>query len=113
MTSRECTSTVMMATTFFRSSSASPASVEAIANAAPWTNQGFGAIITLVLAVMGASLFDQTLWQRAYAVKNQKHLWIAVGTSIGLIIPVMLTFGMGGIVGKALYPEGTNNPNAI
>lgn len=81
------------------------ASASAIKSAAQWTDGGFGALIALVLALAGASAFDQSLWQRAYAAKDSRSLWLGVGVGVSLITPVMIIFGLAGVVAMAEYPE--------
>jgi Na+/proline symporter len=71
--------------------------------ASQWTAQGFGSLLVLIIGVFGSAAFDQAVWQRAYAAKNNQTLWKGCWFAVALICPVMLIFGFVGIVANAEF----------
>jgi len=66
-----------------------------------WTDQGFEAFITLNLAILGADLFNMGEWQRVYAAKDDTQLRGGVIFGCCLIFPVMMLFGISGMLSEA------------
>jgi len=69
------------------------------------TTAGFRTGVSLIIAIMGAELFNQGTWQRVYAAKDEKALWRGFIGGACLIVPVMMLFGSFGMLAYAKDPE--------
>ena len=61
----------------------------------PQFGAGFG--VTLFIAILAAQVFNQTLWQRAYACRNERVMRWSFFSAGLLIIPIILIAGSFGI----------------
>jgi Na+/proline symporter len=66
-----------------------------------WTDKGFESLVTLVLAILGAELFNMGNWQRVYAASNDAALRKGCVLGAVLIFPTMLLFGISGMLAEA------------
>ena len=82
----------------------SKTSASAIHHAARWSSVGFSQCSPLIIGVVASGLFDMTMWQRAYAAKSSRELWQASLLGALLIMPVMILFGISGIIGAVMNP---------
>lgn len=73
------------------------------------TTAGFRTGVSLIIAIMGAGLFDQSQWQRVYAAKDEKALLHGFIGGACLIVPVMMLFGAFGMLAYAKDPEAYDN----
>ena len=69
------------------------------------TTSGFVVMITLILAVISAELFNAGQWQRVYAAKSTADLRKGLALGAGLIFFVMWFFGILGVVAVAKYRD--------
>lgn len=67
------------------------------------TNEGFVVMITLIIAVLSAELFNAGQWQRVYAAKSTSDLRKGLALGALLIFFVMWFFGVLGAVALAKY----------
>mmetsp|Transcript_21400 Transcript_21400/g.47426 ORF Transcript_21400/g.47426 Transcript_21400/m.47426 type:complete len:519 (+) Transcript_21400:154-1710(+) len=74
---------------------------EAWSSAASWSDQGFEALVTLILAIIGAELFNMSSWQRVYASQNNTQLRLGLLLGGSLIFPTMVLFGVLGMLAEA------------
>lgn len=77
---------------------------------ATWTDKGFEALVTLVLAILGAELVNMGNWQRVYASCDEAALRKGCALGAGLIFPTMVLFGIAGMLAEAQdrgRPEST------
>lgn len=75
-----------------------------------WSDKGFESLVTLVLAILGAELFNMGNWQRVYAASDEAALRKGCALGAGLIFPTMMLFGIAGMLAKAQdlsRPEST------
>jgi len=70
-------------------------------NVATWSDKGFEALLTLVLAILGAELFNMGNWQRVYAAYDEAQLRKGCAFGAGLIFPTMMLFGIAGMLAEA------------
>jgi len=89
------------------SQSTAPAS--AINAAAKWTSQGFGTLTSLMIGLSGATLFNQSVWLRCYAAKDNWAMWKGIILGALLIAPTMILFGLSGILSLAEFPIDTRS----
>lgn len=68
---------------------------------AGWSDRGFESLVTLIWAIMGAELFNMAGWQRVYAARSEKDLRKGLLFGVSLIFPVMLLFGVAGMLAQA------------
>ena len=73
------------------------------------TTSGFVVMITLILAVISAELFNAGQWQRVYAAKSTSDLRKGLALGAGLIFFVMWFFGVLGVVAVAKYRDDFDN----
>lgn len=66
-----------------------------------WNDKGFETLITLILAIIGAELFNMSSWQRVYAAQDDKQMRRGFALGIALIFPTMLLFGVAGLLARA------------
>ncbi len=78
---------------------------EQFALASNWTADGFFALVTLILAVLSAELFNQATWQRVWAAKDTPSLRKGFGLGSVLVFFLMMFFGIMGMIGYAKEPE--------
>mmetsp|Transcript_71111 Transcript_71111/g.153284 ORF Transcript_71111/g.153284 Transcript_71111/m.153284 type:complete len:533 (+) Transcript_71111:154-1752(+) len=74
---------------------------EAWSTVATWDDAGFEAAWTLILAIIGAGLFDMGSWQRVYSSVDDKQLRYGLLFGSALIFPTMVLFGFLGMLAKA------------
>lgn len=73
--------------------------------ASNWTLDGFMALITLVIAVACAELFNQSTWQRVWAAKDTQALRRGYFQACGPVFLTMLFFGVMGMIAYSKDPE--------
>jgi len=73
--------------------------------ASNWTDDGFYAMITLILAIISAELFNQATWQRVWAAKDTRSMRRGFGLGSFLVFLLMMFFGVMGIIAYANDPE--------
>mmetsp|Transcript_7693 Transcript_7693/g.25466 ORF Transcript_7693/g.25466 Transcript_7693/m.25466 type:complete len:561 (-) Transcript_7693:1527-3209(-) len=73
------------------------------------TTNGFVVMITLILAVISAELFNAGQWQRVYAAKSTADLRKGLALGASLIFFVMWFFGILGVVAAAKYRDDFDN----
>jgi Na+/proline symporter len=69
--------------------------------ASVWSDKGFESFITLILAILGAELFNMGNWQRVYAAKDTTNLRKGLVFGAAMIFPTMMLFGLVGILAEA------------
>lgn len=69
--------------------------------ASVWSDKGFEAFVTLILAILGAELFNMGTWQRVYAARDSGNLRKGLTFGALLIFPTMMLFGLVGILAEA------------
>lgn len=75
-----------------------------------WNLAGFEFALTLIIGVVGAEMFDQMWWQRAYAGKDDKAMkraYIFTGIAIALVVLLAGLFGF-----FALGFDAASDPSA-
>jgi Na+/proline symporter len=77
--------------------------------ASNWTADGFYALVTLILAVISAELFNQATWQRVWAAKDTPSLRKGFGLGSALVFLLMMFFGIMGMIGYAKEPSAYDN----
>jgi hypothetical protein len=80
--------------------------------ASVWSDKGFEAFITLILAILGAELFNMGTWQRVYAAKDTRSLCKGLVFGAVLIFPTMMLFGIVGILAEA-QDQSRNQPSLV
>jgi len=71
------------------------------ANVSTWTDKGFESLVTLVLAILGAELFNMGNWQRVYAAESSAALSKGCIFGATLIFVTMVLFGLAGMLAWA------------
>lgn len=66
-----------------------------------WTDKGFESLVTLVLAILGAELFNMGNWQRVYAAQSTVALRKGCAFGGTLIFVTMVLFGVTGMLAEA------------
>mmetsp|Transcript_142189 Transcript_142189/g.247838 ORF Transcript_142189/g.247838 Transcript_142189/m.247838 type:complete len:531 (-) Transcript_142189:332-1924(-) len=66
-----------------------------------WNDKGFEAFVTLILAILGAELFNMGNWQRVYAAKDETHLYKGLVLGACMIFLTMMLFGVVGMLAEA------------
>jgi|TARA_B100001142_G_scaffold195849_1_gene194748 Na+/proline symporter len=69
---------------------------------------GFVVMVTLIIAIISAELFNAGQWQRVYAAKSTVDLRKGLALGAGLIFIVMWFFGVLGVVAAAKYNDDFN-----
>jgi len=82
---------------------------EEYALASNLTIDGFYAMVTLILAIISAELFNQATWQRVWAAKDTPSLRKGFGIGSFLIFILMMFFGIMGMIGYAKEPAAYDN----
>jgi len=77
-----------------------------------WNGKGFEALVTLVLAIIGAELFNMSTWQRVYAAKSESELRKGCAFGMALIFPTMMLFGIAGMLAEA-QDRGRGQPQLV
>jgi SSS family solute:Na+ symporter len=77
--------------------------------ASNWTEDGFYAFVTLILAIISAELFNQATWQRVWAAKDTPSLRKGFGLGSFLVFLLMMFFGIMGMIGYAKEPSAYDN----
>ena len=67
------------------------------------TTNGFVVMITLIIAILGAELFNAGQWQRVYAARSTQDLRKGLALGAGMIFVVMWFFGILGVTAAAKY----------
>jgi len=78
-----------------------------------WTDKGFESLVTLIIAVLGAGLFDMSAWQRVYAASGAATLRKGCAFGVALIFPTMILFGLAGMLAQAQALTSTGAGVAI
>jgi SSS family solute:Na+ symporter len=73
--------------------------------ASNWTADGFYVMVTLIIAIISAELFNQATWQRVWAAKDIPSLRKGFGLGSVLVFFLMMFFGIMGMIGYAKDPE--------
>mmetsp|Transcript_26342 Transcript_26342/g.40257 ORF Transcript_26342/g.40257 Transcript_26342/m.40257 type:complete len:591 (+) Transcript_26342:124-1896(+) len=73
--------------------------------ASNWTADGFYAMVTLIIAIICAELFNQATWQRVWAAKDNTAMRRGFGLGSALVFLLMMFFGIMGMIGYANDPE--------
>mmetsp|Transcript_53580 Transcript_53580/g.149024 ORF Transcript_53580/g.149024 Transcript_53580/m.149024 type:complete len:541 (+) Transcript_53580:163-1785(+) len=63
-----------------------------------WNDKGFETLVTLILAIIGAELFNMSVWQRVYAAQDEPQLRRGLMLGMALIFPTMILFGVAGML---------------
>jgi len=72
--------------------------------ASSWTLEGFMAMITLIIAILCAELFNQATWQRVWASESIPALRKGFGLGSFMIFILMMFFGIMGMIAYAKDP---------
>lgn len=75
-----------------------------------WNDKGFESLVTLILAILGAELFNMGNWQRVYAAESTVALRKGCAFGAGLVFLTMVLFGVAGMLAEAQdlsRPEST------
>jgi len=101
---------LLIATTSQKENRVSPSEFNVASN---WTEEGFMAMITLFLAILSASAFDQGSWQRVWASKDVTSM--RKGFFIGSVMVFLLLFffGIMGMISYASDPSSYDNGNKL
>ena len=73
------------------------------------TTEGFVVMITLIIAVLSAELFNAGQWQRVYAARSDKDLRKGLAWGALLIFIVMWFFGILGVTAAAKFRDDFNS----
>ncbi len=76
-----------------------------------WPGVRFG--IYIVIAVLGAEMLNQSLWQRAHASSDAKSLRISLVGAALAVIPMTILAGLFGVIAEGLQLEFANNSAAL
>lgn len=93
--------TVFVLIVFFACCSGVSIKPEAWSTVATWDDSGFEAGWTLILAILGAELFNMGTWQRVYSSADDKQLRGGLIFGAALIFPTMVLFGFLGMLAQA------------
>lgn len=77
--------------------------------ASNWTADGFYAMVTLILAIISAELFNQATWQRVWAAKDTPSLRKGFAVGSFLVFLLMMFFGIMGMIGYAKESQAYDN----
>lgn len=80
-------------------------SAEEFALASAWTIEGFQALVTLILAIASAELFNQGTWQRVWAAESVPAMRKGFTLGALMVFLLMMFFGIMGMIGYANDPE--------
>ena len=72
---------------------------------------GYTAGLTFFIAVFATNLFDQGIWQRVYAAKNNKDLVIGFTSAFFIILPFLFILGFFGIL--AVVTGNAKDPSTV
>jgi len=72
---------------------------------------GYTAGLTFFIAVFATNLFDQGIWQRVYAAKNNKDLVIGFTSAFFIILPFLFILGFFGIL--AVLTDNAKDPSIV
>ena len=78
-------------------------SASAMKAASKSTTSGFTVMVTLIIAILAAELFNAGQWQRVYAAKSTQDLRKGLAFGAALIFVVMWFFGVLGVIAAAKY----------
>ena len=84
-------------------------SASAMKAASKSTTSGFTVMVTLIIAVLAAELFNAGQWQRVYAAKSTQDLRKGLAFGAALIFIVMWFFGVLGVIAAAKYADDFAN----
>jgi len=73
------------------------------------TTSGFVVMVTLIIAVLAAELFNAGQWQRVYAAKSTQDLRKGLALGAALIFIVMWFFGVLGVIAAAKFADDFAN----
>ena len=86
-------------------------SASAMKAASKSTTSGFTVMVTLIIAVLAAELFNAGQWQRVYAAKSTQDLRKGLAFGAALIFIVMWFFGVLGVIAAAKFADDFANPD--
>ena len=69
--------------------------------------------ITLIIAILAAQVFNQSLWQRVHAAKDERTMRLAFVIAGLLMIPLILATGYLGLVAKDILTEPSSPETGI
>lgn len=75
-----------------------PSNPDAPYDLIPPTSIGWQTLYTLPVSVTAANIFHQGYWQRVYSARSNRDLYLGVGFASAILFPVMLAFGILGMV---------------
>lgn len=84
-------------------------SASAMKAASKSTTSGFTVMVTLIIAILAAELFNAGQWQRVYAAKSTQDLRKGLAFGAALIFVVMWFFGVLGVIAAAKYADDFAN----
>lgn len=84
-------------------------SASAMKAASKSTTSGFTVMVTLIIAILAAELFNAGQWQRVYAAKSTQDLRKGLAFGAALIFIVMWFFGVLGVIAAAKYADDFAN----
>lgn len=73
--------------------------------ASNFTSQGFKAMVTLIIAIACAELFNQSTWQRVWAAEDIPAMRKGFFIGSGMVFMLMMFFGVMGMIAYANDPE--------
>lgn len=89
-----------------------PVSSSAVRAVSKSTTSGFVVMVTLILAVISAELFNAGQWQRVYAAKSTRDLRKGLALGAALIFTLMWFFGVLGVIALAKFRDEFADPNS-
>lgn len=78
---------------------------EEFAVASNWTGDGAMALVTLVIAILCAEMFNQATWQRVWAAKDIPSMRKGFAWGSFCVFLLMMFFGIMGMIAFALDPD--------
>lgn len=78
--------------------------------ASSWTVEGFMAMVTLVIAILSAELFNQATWQRVWAAESVPAMRKGFALGSFMVFMLMMFFGIMGMIAYAKDPVRYDNP---
>lgn len=78
---------------------------EEFALASEWTVEGFQALVTLILAITAAELFNQGTWQRVWAAESVPAMRKGFALGSFMVFLLIMFFGIMGMIAYANDPE--------
>merc|ERR1719343_948588 len=69
-----------------------------------WTLEGFMAMVTLIIAILSAELFNQATWQRVWAAESVPAMRKGFALGSFMIFMLMMFFGIMGMIAYSKDP---------